>query len=158
MSWQDYVDNQLLASRCVSKAAIAGHDGGVWAKSDGFEVNTNTHCHITAWDCQEDALGEGLLAWKIPLENCPPFAPHPPSHVLNRSEGDPLLLSNPKISPKVMCEVEKWVVPKWESVSPGDGEMSRHKFKGVTSLLAHFAGFIGLHATQAHPNITHRHP
>lgn len=38
MSWQDYVDNQLLASRCVSKAAIAGHDGGVWAKSDNFEV------------------------------------------------------------------------------------------------------------------------
>lgn len=39
MSWQDYVDNQLLASNCVSKAAIAGHDGGIWAKSDGFEVN-----------------------------------------------------------------------------------------------------------------------
>ncbi|CRK94366.1 CLUMA_CG007879, isoform A [Clunio marinus] len=39
MSWQDYVDNQLLASQCVSKACIAGHDGGVWAKSDGFEVS-----------------------------------------------------------------------------------------------------------------------
>lgn len=40
MSWQDYVDKQLLASRCVSKAAIAGHDGNVWAKSEGFEVST----------------------------------------------------------------------------------------------------------------------
>jgi hypothetical protein len=39
MSWQDYVDKQLLASRCVTKAAIAGHDGNVWAKSDGFEVS-----------------------------------------------------------------------------------------------------------------------
>lgn len=39
MSWQDYVDNQLLASRCIAKAAIAGHDGGVWAKSEGFEVS-----------------------------------------------------------------------------------------------------------------------
>lgn len=39
MSWQDYVDNQLLASQCVSKAAIAGHDGGIWAKSEGFEVS-----------------------------------------------------------------------------------------------------------------------
>lgn len=39
MSWQDYVDNQLIASQCVSKACIAGHDGGVWAKSDGFEVS-----------------------------------------------------------------------------------------------------------------------
>lgn len=40
MSWQDYVDKQLLASRCVTKAAIAGHDGNVWAKSDGFEVSS----------------------------------------------------------------------------------------------------------------------
>lgn len=39
MSWQDYVDNQLLASHCVSRAAIAGHDGGIWAKSEGFEVS-----------------------------------------------------------------------------------------------------------------------
>lgn len=42
MSWQDYVDNQLIASQCVSKACIAGHDGGVWAKSDGFEVSFAT--------------------------------------------------------------------------------------------------------------------
>lgn len=40
MSWQDYVDNQLIASQCVSKACIAGHDGGVWAKSEGFDVST----------------------------------------------------------------------------------------------------------------------
>lgn len=39
MSWQDYVDKQLLASRCISKAAIAGLDGNVWAKSDNFEVS-----------------------------------------------------------------------------------------------------------------------
>jgi profilin len=38
MSWQDYVDNQLIASQCVSRACIAGHDGGVWAKSEGFDV------------------------------------------------------------------------------------------------------------------------
>jgi Profilin len=41
MSWQDYVDNQLLASQCVSKACIAGHDGGVWAKSEGFDVSAS---------------------------------------------------------------------------------------------------------------------
>lgn len=39
MSWQDYVDKQLLASRCVTKAAIAGHDGNIWAKSEGFDVS-----------------------------------------------------------------------------------------------------------------------
>lgn len=41
MSWQDYVDNQLIASKCVQKAAIAGHDGALWAKSAGFEVKFN---------------------------------------------------------------------------------------------------------------------
>jgi len=40
MSWQDYVDNQLLASQCVTKACIAGHDGNIWAQSNGFEVST----------------------------------------------------------------------------------------------------------------------
>lgn len=44
MSWQDYVDNQLIASQCVNKACIAGHDGGVWAKSEGFEVSYCINC------------------------------------------------------------------------------------------------------------------
>lgn len=46
MSWQDYVDKQLLASRCVTKAAIAGLDGNVWAKSDGFEVSISNINHF----------------------------------------------------------------------------------------------------------------
>ena len=36
MSWQSYVDDQLLATKLVSKAAIAGHDGNIWATSEGF--------------------------------------------------------------------------------------------------------------------------
>jgi hypothetical protein len=39
MSWQDYVDRQLLATNCVTRACIAGLDGNVWAKSEGFEVS-----------------------------------------------------------------------------------------------------------------------
>jgi len=35
MSWQSYVDDQLLATKMVSAAAIAGHDGNIWAKSAG---------------------------------------------------------------------------------------------------------------------------
>ena len=46
MSWQDYVDNQLVASKCVTKAAIAGHDGTLWAKSEGFEVSAKCHTEI----------------------------------------------------------------------------------------------------------------
>lgn len=42
MSWQDYVDNQLMASQCVTKACIAGHDGNIWASSKGFEVSVVT--------------------------------------------------------------------------------------------------------------------
>lgn len=52
MSWQDYIDNQLLASRCVTKAAIVGHDGNVWAKSEGFEVifyNYRQNSQISNW-------------------------------------------------------------------------------------------------------------
>ncbi|CAG0881808.1 unnamed protein product [Darwinula stevensoni] len=39
MSWQDYIDKQLIGSKNISQAAIAGHDGNVWAKSDGFNVS-----------------------------------------------------------------------------------------------------------------------
>lgn len=40
MSWQSYVDDQLLATKVVTKAVIAGHDGSVWAASEGFSVST----------------------------------------------------------------------------------------------------------------------
>jgi len=36
MSWQSYVDDQLLATKTVTAAAIAGHDGNLWATSTGF--------------------------------------------------------------------------------------------------------------------------
>ncbi|KAK8727172.1 hypothetical protein OTU49_009727 [Cherax quadricarinatus] len=37
MSWQNYVDQQLMGSGLVSKAIIAGHDGTLWAKSNNIE-------------------------------------------------------------------------------------------------------------------------
>jgi len=33
------VDDQLLATKVVTKAAIAGHDGAVWAASQGFSLS-----------------------------------------------------------------------------------------------------------------------
>lgn len=39
MSWQSYVDDQLLATKVVTKAVIAGHDGSIWAASEGFKVS-----------------------------------------------------------------------------------------------------------------------
>ena len=36
MSWQSYVDDQLLATGNVAQAAICGHDGNIWAQSTGY--------------------------------------------------------------------------------------------------------------------------
>ncbi|KAI9282711.1 profilin [Sporodiniella umbellata] len=38
MSWQTYVDNNLLQTGQVSQAAIYGLNGGVWATSAGFQL------------------------------------------------------------------------------------------------------------------------
>ncbi|VVD01727.1 unnamed protein product [Leptidea sinapis] len=59
MSWQDYVDKQLIASRCVTKAAIAGHDGNVWAKSEGFDVSKDEVAKIVAGFENESLLTSG---------------------------------------------------------------------------------------------------
>ncbi|KAG6459780.1 profilin [Manduca sexta] len=59
MSWQDYVDKQLMASRCVTKAAIAGHDGNVWAKSEGFEISKDEVAKIVAGFDNESLLTSG---------------------------------------------------------------------------------------------------
>ncbi|KAJ3138793.1 profilin, required for normal timing of actin polymerization in response to thermal stress [Physocladia obscura] len=39
MSWQGYVDNQLVGTGKISKATILGHDGSLWATSAGFNLN-----------------------------------------------------------------------------------------------------------------------
>jgi len=39
MSWQAYVDNNLVGTKLVTKAGIFGQDGSVWATSPGFPVN-----------------------------------------------------------------------------------------------------------------------
>ncbi|PFH49481.1 hypothetical protein AMATHDRAFT_63180 [Amanita thiersii Skay4041] len=39
MSWQAYVDTNLVGSGKVSKAAILGLKGGVWATSAGFTLS-----------------------------------------------------------------------------------------------------------------------
>lgn len=38
MSWQSYVDDHLIATGKVSRAAIHGLDGNPWATSSGFQV------------------------------------------------------------------------------------------------------------------------
>jgi len=38
MSWQSYVDDQLLNTKMVTHAVICGHDGNIWATSNNFGV------------------------------------------------------------------------------------------------------------------------
>jgi len=39
MSWQSYVDGQLLSTNMVKHAVICGHDGNIWAASPDFKVS-----------------------------------------------------------------------------------------------------------------------
>ncbi|KAL0483908.1 profilin [Acrasis kona] len=45
MSWQEYVDNNLVGTQQFSQGAIVGLQGGVWAASKGFDVS---HAEILA--------------------------------------------------------------------------------------------------------------
>jgi len=61
MSWQDYIDKQLLASKCVNRAVIAGQDGNIWAKSDGFEVSKDEITRlVSGFDSQDVLAGAGV--------------------------------------------------------------------------------------------------
>ncbi|KAF8587609.1 profilin [Ramaria rubella] len=40
MSWQTYVDSNLLGSGKIAKAAILGQQGGVWASSAGYTLSS----------------------------------------------------------------------------------------------------------------------
>ncbi|KAG8766103.1 profilin, required for normal timing of actin polymerization in response to thermal stress [Ceratobasidium sp. 428] len=47
MSWQGYVDNNLVGSGKVTKGAIVGQQGGVWATSPGFTLSQEEQNKIT---------------------------------------------------------------------------------------------------------------
>ena len=39
MSWQAYVDNNLVGAKKVTSGAIAGFDGSIWAKSPSLNIS-----------------------------------------------------------------------------------------------------------------------
>jgi profilin len=50
MSWQSYVDEQLLSGGKIKRAAILGLSGGVWATSAGFTLSPEEQkAAISAW-------------------------------------------------------------------------------------------------------------
>ena len=60
MSWQDYIDTQLIG-KSLKNAAIAGHDGNVWAKSPDFNVTpTEIQTLLTNYGNQESLASGGI--------------------------------------------------------------------------------------------------
>ncbi|KLO15224.1 profilin [Schizopora paradoxa] len=61
MSWQAYVDNNLLGTGKVSQAAILGQQGGVWAASEGFSLSTEEqNAAINAFKNSDNTLATGV--------------------------------------------------------------------------------------------------
>ncbi|KAJ7770287.1 profilin [Mycena maculata] len=48
MSWQAYVDTNLVGSGKISKAAILGKQGGVWAASAGYNLSDQEQKAVVA--------------------------------------------------------------------------------------------------------------
>lgn len=64
MSWQGYIENQLLGTKSISQAAILGLKGGVWAASPGFTVRKLLLCELTR------PIDDELLAHNFCLYSC----------------------------------------------------------------------------------------
>ncbi|KAF9153931.1 hypothetical protein BG015_002300 [Linnemannia schmuckeri] len=61
MSWQSYVDNNLVGTGKVAKGAIFGLDGSLWATSSNFSVSAaEAKKLIAAFDDVNDIAANGL--------------------------------------------------------------------------------------------------
>jgi len=61
MSWGDLVNNNLVGSGNVAKAAICGLDGSIWGKSDNFKLEPSEAAAAgKGFLNKEGVLGTGL--------------------------------------------------------------------------------------------------
>jgi len=61
MSWQTYVDTSLVGSQKITKAAILGQQGGVWATSSGFTLSAEEQkAVINAFQDRDAVLANGI--------------------------------------------------------------------------------------------------
>ncbi|KAI9206988.1 profilin [Polychytrium aggregatum] len=62
MSWQTYVDTNMVGTGKISRGAIHGHDGSVWATSPGFSVHLNeVKAILKAYQDPSEVRANGLL-------------------------------------------------------------------------------------------------
>ena len=70
MSWQAYVDGQLIGTKKIVKAAIHGLDGNVWATSAGFSVAaTEATALIGAFKDPSGIRASGLKVGGVKVSN-----------------------------------------------------------------------------------------
>jgi len=63
MSWQAYVDTNLVGTGKVKNAAIFGHNGSEWATSPGFKMTeTEAKNIIAAFDDPTNVRANGIFA------------------------------------------------------------------------------------------------
>jgi len=61
MSWQEYVDSNLVGTGNVKKALIMGHDGSAWAATAGFSISaTEAKKIINAFKDSSEVLASGI--------------------------------------------------------------------------------------------------
>ncbi|KAF8233258.1 Profilin/allergen [Tricholoma matsutake] len=65
MSWQTYVDSNLVGSGRIAKAAIIGQLGGVWAASSGYTLSPAEQTAINNAFKPENAADPNLGLSKI---------------------------------------------------------------------------------------------
>ncbi|KAI0646234.1 profilin [Trametes meyenii] len=61
MSWQAYVDTNLVGSGKISKAAIIGLAGGVWASSPGYTLSADEQkAIVNSFNNPDEARAHGF--------------------------------------------------------------------------------------------------
>ncbi|KAM5532122.1 hypothetical protein V8D89_014215 [Ganoderma adspersum] len=61
MSWQQYVDTNLIGTGKVSRAAIIGLQGGIWASSPGYTLSAEEQkAAVQAFDNPDNVLATGV--------------------------------------------------------------------------------------------------
>uniref|UniRef100_A0AC35UIF0 Profilin n=1 Tax=Rhabditophanes sp. KR3021 TaxID=114890 RepID=A0AC35UIF0_9BILA len=61
MSWKDMVNDNLIGTGFVSKAAIVGLDGSIWGVSDNFSIDANEGAACAkGFSNHNGVLGTGL--------------------------------------------------------------------------------------------------
>eukprot|EP01012_Entosiphon_sulcatum_P016925 TRINITY_DN2178_c0_g1_i1.p1 TRINITY_DN2178_c0_g1~~TRINITY_DN2178_c0_g1_i1.p1 ORF type:complete len:127 (-),score=31.54 TRINITY_DN2178_c0_g1_i1:21-401(-) len=64
MSWQSYVDDQLIASGYVAAGALVGTDGSIWATSPDFITQDEASAIAAAFAAGPGKLQEGGVTVK----------------------------------------------------------------------------------------------